>query len=555
MKPPASNHGNAQEKESSSYSLVTKKSLALALSPPRAPPLGTADRALLLGKKPSRIMINSETMPWVNHEDAATLDDPHCCRLCRLRQRALLLREQQRWQKRAQKHPDLLAAPPSGGDKFTRWLFGGIIPLSKQNAGRDLGWFRSIFDGLVTVVAPVTVTLGGAPRGTMQSFRNLTHSRQEWRYGPHPRQILDLYLPPNHHVMNNAAPAPTPAPPLIMFVHGGAWGSGAKWMYRLVAAPFLRRGYAVVIPGYRTYPDGNAQDQILDLQAAAAFLARNVPELCRIHSDTSSGDTGGSFTLIGHSSGAHIGMMYLVEQVKELLQQQRYQKAAERKNTKNTTAAAATAGMGMGSTTVMKIGKFIGLSGVYDISDHFDYEAARGVEEISPLKPANGWTRPAFDRHTPAVVLRDAMANYKGEEKAKKLCHGGGSSIGSLFPPCLLAHGIEDDTVPFTSTAEAARILRSCGVTNCQEVYLEPPTGHQDVVMQLMLGGNVQDTVLAWLAATATTPTTSPKMEKRRSDEPALSQQQLELLPRPTATITKTASSSDSPQLLVRSKL
>jgi hypothetical protein len=29
---------------------------------------------------------------------------------------------------------------------------------------------------------------------------------------------------------------------------------------------------------------------------------------------------------------------------------------------------------------------FIGLSGPYDISKHFDFEAMRGVEQISPMK-------------------------------------------------------------------------------------------------------------------------------------------------------------------------
>lgn len=37
----------------------------------------------------------------------------------------------------------------------------------------------------------------------------------------------------------------------VFFVHGGAWGSGMPWMYRLVAPTFLRLNFAVVIVGYR----------------------------------------------------------------------------------------------------------------------------------------------------------------------------------------------------------------------------------------------------------------------------------------------------------------
>jgi hypothetical protein len=63
----------------------------------------------------------------------------------------------------------------------------------------------------------------------------------------------------------------------------------------------------------------------------------------------------------------------------------------------------------------------------------------------------------------------------------------------------LLAHGIEDDTVPFMSTSEGARILRSCGIDQCQEFYA-PLTGHQDAVMHLMLGGRVKDFVRDWIS-------------------------------------------------------
>lgn len=59
-------------------------------------------------------------------------------------------------------------------------------------------------------------------------------------------------------------------------------------------------------------------------------------------------------------------------------------------------------------------------------------------------------------------------------------------------------HGIEDDTVPFTATAETAKILRSVGVQTCDECYA-PLTGHQDVVMHLMLGGRVKDYIREWL--------------------------------------------------------
>jgi len=74
-----------------------------------------------------------------------------------------------------------------------------------------------------------------------------------------------------------------------------------------------------------------------------------------------------------------------------------------------------------------------------------------------------------------------------------------------VFPRTLLIHGIEDDTVPFTATSEGARILRQCGVTECDEIY-SPLTGHQDAVIHLMLGGRVKDSVQDWLCNFARPP-------------------------------------------------
>jgi dipeptidyl aminopeptidase/acylaminoacyl peptidase len=61
-----------------------------------------------------------------------------------------------------------------------------------------------------------------------------------------------------------------------------------------------------------------------------------------------------------------------------------------------------------------------------------------------------------------------------------------------------LIHGIEDDTVPFTSTGEAARLLRACGTTKCDEIYL-PETGHSDAILHVMFGGRARNDILDWL--------------------------------------------------------
>ena len=92
--------------------------------------------------------------------------------------------------------------------------------------------------------------------------------------------------------------------PLMIFMHGGAWGSGFGTMYRLFSLPFLERNYRVVILNYRTFPDGNMEELI---QAVDYFQKR-------YHGDDTSMETykkckAARVVLCTHSSGAHIGMM------------------------------------------------------------------------------------------------------------------------------------------------------------------------------------------------------------------------------------------------------
>jgi hypothetical protein len=89
----------------------------------------------------------------------------------------------------------------------------------------------------------------------------------------------------------------------------------------------------------------------------------------------------------------------------------------------------------------------VGISGPYDISHHFDYEAARGVKELSPMKACNGYTREQFCLNTPSLRLKDFLITW--EESDSHLV------VDQFFPQTLLLHGIEDNTVPFTAKSEA----------------------------------------------------------------------------------------------------
>ncbi|KAL7556497.1 hypothetical protein ACA910_009060 [Epithemia clementina (nom. ined.)] len=517
-----------QQPEASSDALLTKKALALSLSPPRAPPYGSLHRHVLMGGRARRRQRyqDARRFSWARHyhvteerhllhKNNSYKDDNHDSskqQNSRTSQneennnseaKSAIPHDtvRQRLVRRLFHHPlphssyhdnshPHLPLAPEWSDQVTRWL-GAWLPLSWQNYLRDSGGFRTLVDGLVAMTAAPLVPVTAPSAAWIFVQRSLR--LQQITYGKHSLQYIQLLLPKGYHQSHkphnnkNGAKTASALPPpslhrLVVFVHGGAWGSGMPWMYRLVAhAQFLdQHQWGVAIVGYRTYPDGTVDAQVEDCQAA-------VQRLQRLHPST-------PMTLVGHSSGAHVCLLWLVNRAIDQLRQQQQQQQALPQTTTLTTN-------GMESTTM--VDSFVGLSGPYDISHHFDYEAARGVEELSPMKPACGLTRPQFTIHSPAQRLKAALAEYAMTTTTTTKTTNAAVLVGvvveNLLPPMALIHGVEDETVPFTSTGEAARVLRSCGITRVDEIYLAQGVAHQDTVMHLMLGGPALDETVRWI--------------------------------------------------------
>lgn len=414
--------GNDGPRCEESENLLTALSLAVSLAPPRAPPFDSAQRALLLGMDPSMLPLNS------HFREIATKQN---------RRKSLEnLRNAHITCPNRAPHPHL----PSKTDQGLTRFLGNGLPTSWLNNLRDSGGFRAIADGIVTASIPSLGIM--SPSAAIQFFK-LTSQCRRINYGPHPKHVVDMFLPSQNEPKG-----------LVFFVHGGAWGSGLPWMYRLTSLPFLEIGLAVAVVGYRVYPETDVEGQVSDLELAACEIERRFPHLYK------SSEFG--IIVIGHSSGAHIALNWIID------------RASLIKN---------------GNTQLpIACSTFIGISGPYDISHHFDYEAARGVEELSPMKAACGFSRDAFRDNSPAFRLLSLLISINESQE----------DLNELLPKILLVHGIEDGTVPFTATAEAARIIKACGVSRCSELYLTK-TGHEQAVMELMLGGKTRDQILKWL--------------------------------------------------------
>jgi len=141
----------------------------------------------------------------------------------------------------------------------------------------------------------------------IENGNNVVDSRLNWKYGSHKMQRMDFFHPNDYDGTKMTQLEPRG---LIVFVHGGAWGSGKPFQYRNIASPFLQQNIAVAIVGYRTWPDGTVQDQVDDLTYATRTLFEEFPSLFHreksiTNSDDSSNEGDGwiGACLMGHSSG------------------------------------------------------------------------------------------------------------------------------------------------------------------------------------------------------------------------------------------------------------
>ena len=117
----------------------------------------------------------------------------------------------------------------------------------------------------------------------------LTRGRS-YRYGPHPSQRADLYVP-----------AGEPGPhPVIVLIHGGSWQKRyGKIFTRALAGDLLRRRYAVWNIEYRRVGAGGGWPQTFaDVAAAIDYLA--ALEDPRLDLER--------VTLVGHSAGGHLAL-------------------------------------------------------------------------------------------------------------------------------------------------------------------------------------------------------------------------------------------------------
>jgi len=363
-----------------------------------------------------------------------------------------------------QQQTKLLQKNPSNRKAWWWWRLGNALLKSDRTRRqaqnqlkvnihhflRDSGSLRATMDFLVTVGVP---SLAFDNPDILPRFLQLTKDCTRVPYGNHPLQGIDVILPKTATLRG-----------LLFFVHGGAWGSGLPWMYRLIAQPFLDMGMAVAIVGYRTFPDGTVPDQVRDLEMASKELTRRFPDICQSESDF-------GVCAMGHSSGAHIIMQMLVN---------RLQRQIGLSDNTSTT---------MDEYPEMRLDTFISMSAPYEIASHYEFESLRGLQDLSPMKAACGNDVKRLSNYSPVLQFTNQLNEQSLYLK---------SLANDLCPHMAMIHGVQDETVPFTSTRQAVKLLRNAGITKCDSMFMSE-TGHSDTVFELMFGGKTQSVVMDWL--------------------------------------------------------
>jgi len=107
------------------------------------------------------------------------------------------------------------------------------------------------------------------------------------RYGPNPRELLDLFLP-----------AGTPRG-TYLYIHGGYWRALSKEDYSFVAGPFLEQGIAVAVMEYDLCPQVSISTIVDECRRAVLWLVREGPR----HGFA------GPVVVGGSSAGGHLAAM------------------------------------------------------------------------------------------------------------------------------------------------------------------------------------------------------------------------------------------------------
>lgn len=81
---------------------------------------------------------------------------------------------------------------------------------------------------------------------------------------------MDVYYPEKK---------PDDSAPVIIFIYGGSWSSGSKFLYTAFANTLRELGYVVVVPDYRKYPQVKVDSMYHDVRETIKWTFKHAAEI------------------------------------------------------------------------------------------------------------------------------------------------------------------------------------------------------------------------------------------------------------------------------------
>jgi len=220
-------------------------------------------------------------------------------------------------------------------------------------------------------------------------------------YGPNTRNGLDIYMPNNTSRIGSR--------PVAVLVWGGAWTIGYKVWPFILAQELAERGTLCVVIDYRNFPQGNIINMIEDINTAMTWTFNNIALY---------GGNPEEITLIGQSAGAHLTVLSLLQQVKGIQENMKWDYS--------------------------RLRHYVGMSGAYDLVSLKPILDRHGLDEVlfSSIMDHD------LISNSPLFYLRSNFANKDSNE----------------LPPITLVHGTKDKTISSDFTLLFGEELRKFNI-------------------------------------------------------------------------------------------
>ncbi|KFH71946.1 hypothetical protein MVEG_02240 [Podila verticillata NRRL 6337] len=330
-----------------------------------------------------------------------------------------------------------------------------------------------------------------AMRGSTKSSGLLT----DIQYMPRrPSNKLDIYIPEGSvRVMdsrsfrlNGDAKAGLQLRPVIVFIYGGGWASGNKWMYTLVGARLREMGYVVFIPEYSVFPKGTIQDMEQEVRSAIQWAFEHCEEF---------GGDPQRIYIAGHSAGAHLCALAVLNDCIRRTPANLWGGPSNISKSPILSSLLQNIPQGQfdssaANDVLPRLRGMMLYSGVYDICEHYKHESMRGVEELSAMGRLMGGTEESFRLWSPKYILQELIEVSAAIDKDSTGQTGQLSLLQHLkllLPvETLVVHGDKDKTVPIKSSTELFAELKALNLGPSTQFQVMEGMGHEEPVVAIM---------------------------------------------------------------------